>query len=105
MPPTRTRIFTNRAGIQKNVKVRFVLACGVISTGRWRRDWSRTNSRLRCSSTRRIARPRADCASGASRCCSPVDDREQRGFLPSIGAEAVARGLSVPLIVDGEPPG
>jgi hypothetical protein len=32
-------------------------------------------------------------------------DREQRGLLPSIGAEAVARGLSVPLIVDSEPPG
>jgi hypothetical protein len=32
------------------------------------------------------------------------DHREPRGFLPSIGAEAVARGLSVPLIVDGELP-
>jgi hypothetical protein len=28
--------------------------------------------------------------------------REERGFLPSIGAEAVARGLSVPLIFEGE---
>jgi hypothetical protein len=27
--------------------------------------------------------------------------REERGFLPSIGAAAVARGLSVPLIVEG----
>jgi hypothetical protein len=30
--------------------------------------------------------------------------REQRGLLPSIGAAAVARGLSVPLIFDAEPP-
>jgi hypothetical protein len=30
------------------------------------------------------------------------DGREERGFLRSIGAAAVARGLSVPLIFAGE---